>query len=153
MIEVREGYLGKGVHATQAIEPGQTILQGSGHRVPGRTRHSFQIDHDVHIVVPNEIELINHSCEPNCGVRVRRDQDVLEIVALRPIAPGEELKTDYATFEAEIVHMAGPCQCGAPSCRGRITGFADLPGDRRASFGPFIADYLLEIEAGATMAR
>jgi hypothetical protein len=112
--------------------------------VPHRTRHSFQIDHDVHIVVRNAIELINHSCEPNCGVLVRRVEHVLEIHALRRIESGEELSTDYATFEEVIEHLNGPCLCGTRSCRGRITGYRDLPAERRAAFGRYIAEYLRE---------
>jgi hypothetical protein len=146
MIEVREGRLGRSVYARRRIEPGAIVLRGWGPRVSGRTRHSFQIDFDTHIVIRNEIELINHSCEPNCGVLVRPGLEVMEIHALRLIAQGEELTTDYATFEYEIEHMDGPCLCGTPACRGLVTGYRDLPPDRRARFGPYIAPYLLEIE-------
>ena len=123
MIEVRDGQLGKGVYATRTIEPGCCILQGSGRRVSRRSRHSLQVDHDRHIVITGPIELINHSCDPNCGVLVRRGLDSLEIHALRTIEPGEELFTDYASFESEILHMPDPCLCGSDSCRGRIVGY------------------------------
>ncbi|MBV8464170.1 MAG: SET domain-containing protein-lysine N-methyltransferase [Acidimicrobiales bacterium] len=146
MIEVREGRLGKGVYATQVLEPGQLILSGWGPRLPQRTRHSFQVDHDVHILIPTAIELINHSCEPNCGVLLRRGTEALEIHTLRRIEPGEELLTDYATFESEIQFMTGPCQCGAPSCRGRVTGYWDLSPERRRALGPYVAPYLRELE-------
>jgi hypothetical protein len=118
-----------------------------GVRVPHRTRHSFQIDHDIHIVVRNPIELINHSCEPNCGVLVRRDEQMLEIYALRRIERGEELFTDYATFEEVVEHMSGPCQCGTRLCRGWITSHHGLPAERRAAFGRYIAEYLQEAVA------
>ena len=70
----------------------------------------------------------------------------MEIHALRPIGPGEELTTDYATFESEIRHMPGACLCGSPGCRGKVTGYRGLPEARRAAFGPYIADYLREID-------
>lgn len=146
MIEIREGHLGKGVHATRPIEPGCCILRGWGPEVPERSRHSFQVDHDRHIVIAGPIELINHSCEPNCGVLLRRGVDSLEIYALRRIEPGEELFTDYASFELEIEHMPGPCLCGSGSCRGRIGGYRDLPEDRRVALGPYLAEYLREAE-------
>lgn len=152
MIEVRDGQLGRCVHATRGIEPGDVILRGWGRRVRQRTRHSFQVDHETHIEIRNPIELINHSCDPNCGVLVRRESQVLEIHALRPIAPGEELTTDYATFEAEIRFMVGRCLCGSPHCRGKITGYKDLPPERRAAFGPYIAAYLIEIETAVSVA-
>jgi len=147
MIEVREGRLGKSVHAIQFVYPGQVILTGWGSRVPRRTRHSFQVDHDCHVVINTEIELINHSCEPNCGVFLRRGLPSLEIHALRQIEPGEELTTDYATFEYEIDFMTDPCRCNTPKCRGRITGFRDLPDELKVEYGPYIAEYLREHEA------
>ena len=58
------------------------------------------------------------------------------------------MRTNYETFEYEIEHMTGPCLCGTPSCRGRITGYRDLPEDRKAAFGPYILEYLREIDAG-----
>lgn len=147
MIEVRDGRFGKGVYAVEPIRPGRLILRGWGERVPKRTRHSFQVDHDTHIEIRTPIELINHSCEPNCGVLVRRDERVMEIHALTAIGPGEELFTDYASFEYEIEFMGEPCRCGTASCRVEITGYRDLPGHRRARYEPYIADYLREIEA------
>lgn len=60
----------------------------------------------------------NHSCEPNTGMG-----DEVTIVALRTIAPGEELTIDYAMFEADEDHvMPWECRCGTPLCRTRITG-------------------------------
>ncbi|NCT93356.1 MAG: SET domain-containing protein-lysine N-methyltransferase [Chitinophagaceae bacterium] len=61
----------------------------------------------------------NHSCQPNTAY------DGLNVIALRPIQPDEELTLDYAAFLDE--HMEPfPCQCGAPQCRQWITG---LPGN------------------------
>lgn len=142
MIEVRDGRLGKGVFATRTLEPGEVILRGWGPRVPQRTQHSFQVDRDMHIEIHSPIELINHSCDPNCGVLVRLEVPVMEIHVLRRIEAGEELFTDYATFEYEIEYMSGPCLCGSPLCRGTITGYWNLPADRRAAYGPYIAPYL-----------
>ncbi|HWE39557.1 MAG TPA: SET domain-containing protein-lysine N-methyltransferase [Isosphaeraceae bacterium] len=147
MYKVRDGRLGKCVHATRDIEPGELVIRGLGHRVPNRTRHSLQVDFDKHLVVPGPLELINHSCDPNCGVIVRPEVDQIEIYARWPIAAGEELGTDYAMFEHEILFMPGPCLCGSPVCRGKITGYKDLPDDRRRAYGRFIAPYLLEIDS------
>jgi uncharacterized protein len=57
----------------------------------------------------------NHSCDPNIGVRGQ-----IVFVALRPIAAGEELTHDWATTDDDDYTMT--CRCGAPSCRGVITG-------------------------------
>lgn len=57
----------------------------------------------------------NHSCDPNIGV-----QGQIVFVALRQIAIGEELTHDWATTDDEDYSMT--CRCGAPCCRGVITG-------------------------------
>ena len=146
MIEVRENRFGKCVYATETIEKGTVILSGWGYDVPHRTQHSFQVGADQHVVIDGPIQLINHSCEPNCGVFLRQGIHALEIHALRDIAPGEELYTDYATFEYEIKHFPGRCLCGTSACRGTITGYKDLPQDVRDAYGPYIAEYLEEME-------
>jgi hypothetical protein len=59
-------------------------------------------------------DYFNHSCEPNCGLKGQ-----IAVLARRGIAPGEELTYDYGTTDA-----LGPpmdCDCGAASCRGRVT--------------------------------
>ncbi len=58
----------------------------------------------------------NHSCQPNTAY------EGLNIVALRPIAKGEELTLDYASFLDEEHMEPFECRCGAPNCRGLITG-------------------------------
>ena len=57
----------------------------------------------------------NHSCDPNIGV-----QGQIVFVALREIADGEELTHDWATTDDDDYTLT--CRCGAPCCRGVITG-------------------------------
>ncbi|HZZ71370.1 MAG TPA: SET domain-containing protein-lysine N-methyltransferase [Pirellulales bacterium] len=153
MIEVRENRFGKCVYATERIEKGTVILSGWGYTIPARTQHSFQVDVDKHIVIEGPIQLINHSCDPNCGVYLRQGIDALEIHARRDIEASEELYTDYATFEYEIKHFPGRCLCGNSNCRGAITGYKDLSNAVRDSYGQYIAEYLEEMEAGALATR
>lgn len=59
---------------------------------------------------------INHSCGPNCEIQVSRGH--IWIVAIRDIAPGEELHYDYGfDFTNWREH---PCRCGAAECVGYI---------------------------------
>jgi cyanophycin synthetase len=146
-VEVRQGRLGKAVHALKAFEKGQTVLCGWGRPTPSRVRESIQVDGDLHIVPPPPLLYLNHSCEPSCGILIQRQAERLEVRALRRIEPGEELTVDYATFEQEIAGYNGRCLCGAPSCRGRITGYKDLPEALREAYGPYIAPHLRAVEA------
>lgn len=152
MVEVREGRLGKGVHAARRIERGEVILTGWGRTSPVRTRHSMQVDRDMHVTIDTPLQYINHSCEPNCGLLVRPEVRTVELHALRTIEAGEELTQDYAAFEDRIQFMTGPCLCQSAHCRGRVTGYHDLPAERRAALGPYVAPYLRESDAPATRA-
>jgi cyanophycin synthetase len=144
-IVLRNGRLGKTVITLRPVLKGQVVLRGWGVPHPRRTRHTIQVDHETHIVPQTPLLFINHSCEPNCGVLIRREAEQLEIHALRRIEAGEELFIDYATFEYEIEFMTGPCLCHMPSCRGLITGYKDLPEKLREAYGPYIAEYLREV--------
>jgi SET domain-containing protein len=56
----------------------------------------------------NTARFINHSCAPNCEVRIRNRR--IYIFALRTIQPGEELSYDYGEEYFEL-HLAGICRC------------------------------------------
>jgi SET domain-containing protein len=82
-------------------------------------RYSLAIEDDVYLDMVDQTRFINHSCDPNAYVDVGVAEDGeawAAIVALRPIAVGEELCYDYA-FPPEL---AEPCRCGSPKCRGLI---------------------------------
>ena len=56
------------------------------------------MDSDLYLVsgeTPEPGDMINHSCEPNCGLLGQ-----MLLVAMRDIARGEELCFDYATCDA-----------------------------------------------------
>lgn len=64
---------------------------------------------------------VNHSCQPNAGIR--NDAD---LVALRDIQPGEEIRFDYSTTMEEHSFTMN-CLCGEPNCRKVIADFSALP--------------------------
>ena len=57
---------------------------------------------------------INHSCEPNAG-----SGEAFTTRAIRDIAAGESITTDYELEEADG-RRPFTCRCGSPACRGRI---------------------------------
>ncbi|MDZ4860612.1 MAG: SET domain-containing protein-lysine N-methyltransferase [Candidatus Hydrogenedentes bacterium] len=63
----------------------------------------------------NELGHINHSCEPNCYLRIIRMR--VEMYALVDIPAGAELTIDYG----ETPHIDGmKCSCNATACRGHV---------------------------------
>lgn len=68
----------------------------------------------------NGTQYINHSCEPNCEVIV--EQERILIYALRDIALGEEITTDYLY---ELGLEGAQCNCQTPSCV-KETGLAGI---------------------------
>jgi uncharacterized protein len=71
----------------------------------------------------NGTQYINHSCEPNCEVIVERER--ILIYALRDVAPGEEITTDYLY---ELGLEGTRCNCQTPSCLEEI-GLAKLTSE------------------------
>ena len=56
----------------------------------------------------NTARFINHSCAPNCEVKIRNRR--INIFAIRTIELGEELSYDYGEEYFEL-HLAGTCRC------------------------------------------
>ena len=95
LVTVGRSAIGRGVFASQYFQPGQPILTFGGpvlatHEMlalgPDRA-YALQIGSAefLHLTPPGWY--VNHSCDPNSGFL---DDRVL--IALRPIAPGEEIR-------------------------------------------------------------
>jgi hypothetical protein len=96
-VAVKPGRLGLGVAAVRAIAAGETIIRTWGEQADRRSPHSMQVDVNTHIVPDGVTVLLNHSCDPNCGVIIRSGVKQIELRALRPIAAGEEITTRSST--------------------------------------------------------
>jgi SET domain-containing protein len=121
---------GRGLFAIERISAGEVVAVKGGHIVDTATMHALpeklqnseiQIAEALHLVALTDEEyepvmlFINHSCEPNVGFAGNT-----VLVAMRDVAAGEELTTDYALFDKSAETMQ--CSCGTASCRGVITG-------------------------------
>ena len=124
------GIAGRGLFAEQAVTAGEIVAVKGGHirssdqlaELPDPLPNSaIQITDDLHVVAGavDEYEavmlFINHSCQPNVGFGGN-----VVLVAMRDIAAGEELTTDYALFDDYEGRMT--CSCGADACRRVIDG-------------------------------
>ena len=85
----------------------------------------FQIGTDA-FLLPNANldDFVNHSCDPSTGLRLTPNG--YRMVALRDIAPGDELTYDYSTYISGTPERM-TCACGAAACRGTIGAFETLP--------------------------
>jgi uncharacterized protein len=121
---------GRGLFATGRIAKGAIVAIKGGHvldlrtlaRTRARTAASYvQIEDGFYIGARTRREVgtnklfINHSCDPNVGIRGQ-----VTFVALREIAPGEELTYDWAMEENHPARTW--CRCGAANCRKILTG-------------------------------
>ena len=120
---------GKGVFAAEAIAQGDEVLEFLGEvKDVGEfadLTHALQIGPTEFLSASGGVDdYVNHSCQPNCGIR--DDQGRIVLFALRALAAGEEITFDYSTTQSGG-YWEMSCQCGAPACRGRIGDFKDLP--------------------------
>ena len=120
---------GKAVYADQPIGTGEVVAIWGGYIVDAaglsqlseeEQGHTVQVA-DAHWLAPLNMDEpadnINHSCQPNCGL-----QGQILLVAMQPIAIGEEITFDYAMSDSSPFDEFD-CQCGTPLCRGKVTQY------------------------------
>jgi hypothetical protein len=85
---------------------------------------------------PEEWTPVRHACDPSAWL------EGLNVVARRPLAAGDEITLDYATFYNERM-PSFECTCGSDACRGVIRG-DDYLRDFVARYGDHVSDYVCE---------
>jgi hypothetical protein len=95
------------------------------------------LDGDRWLIPEAPARFINHSCDPNCVLADDpADADAALVVAIRPIAAGEEITFAYDRVDADelAANKNNPayawrpewtfqCRCGAPICRGLVDSY------------------------------
>jgi uncharacterized protein len=119
---------GAGVYTTAPIPRGTRVLEYTGRRLTTEQTDGLYDGSEITYLFGladgktvidgfGMAAFVNHSCQPNC------DTDQIDnrvwIIALRDIAPGEELTYDYNIYDAEPGENC-PCHCGATACRGTM---------------------------------
>ncbi len=119
---------GYGLFASEPIQQGEVLTVWSGVIVnegqlallpEAYRRHSVQVEEELYQVsycCDEPADYMNHSCDPNAGPIGQ-----VVLVAMRDIGPGEEVCFDYAMTDGSA-YDEFECHCGAPNCRGRVTG-------------------------------
>jgi uncharacterized protein len=87
----------------------------------------------------------NHSCDANIGIR-----GAITFVAMRDIRADEELTHDWAMTDDDDYSVE--CKCGAPNCRGILTGKdwqrPELQKRYAGYFSPYLARRIAMLAPG-----
>ena len=101
---VKKNHVGYGVYTTVAIKQGAVICTMQGKNKPAFTLHlkgnafrraivdPLQVGTNKYLDLAKPFIYINHSCDPNAGIRKKA-----ELFALKSIQKGDEITYDYAT--------------------------------------------------------
>jgi uncharacterized protein len=149
VVITRYGRKEKGVFAARRILKGERVssFDGPFHRVPKGAYylpndppdylrdHAIQCGPHLWRTSRGPAKYINHSCEPNCGMRGR-----FALVAMRDIAKGREITFDYDMTENSVWRMK--CRCGTRSCRRLIRGFRFAPKVLRSKYRGYFSTWL-----------
>ena len=127
--------IGLGLFAARAYRPKQTIIKISGRIVSpdllwdrggSFAANCIRFGPETYLDPGDSPgRYINHSCEPNAGIRKANNQ--LFVFAAQRIGAGEEIVFDYSTTLGDDDIWTLRCNCGRPSCRGTIKRFGSLP--------------------------
>lgn len=144
---------GRGLFARVAIPPGEVIAVKGGAIMDAAafslvqdqvSPAEIQIEDHLYIAprsaeeVDANILCLNHSCDPNVGVRGQ-----ITFVTIRSVPAGGELTIDYAMIDGDpSVRM--DCSCGTPACRKVITGDDWRRQDLQRRYAGYFSRYLAD---------
>ncbi len=100
-------------------------------------RYGFQCGVDRYSLAEGTSREANHSCDPNTWWAGSDS-----IVARRDIRPGEEVTYDYSTCDIDLVFEMD-CNCGSPSCRGKISNRDYLDPKWQEQYGSNLPSHVL----------
>ncbi len=114
----------RSLHATKAFTAGEVVCTFTAEKeLPSPTYLTVQKDDELHItLLPSFLQYVNHACSPTAFFDTR----LMQFVALKDIAEGEELTFFYPSTEWEMA-QAFTCHCGSIDCLKTIQGAAFLP--------------------------
>lgn len=151
---------GNGVFTAKEIKKGEVIHVLSGERMnpdemARRVKSKkefiddpFQIGKRTYIDLDEFSRTINHSCDPNGGIRKNS-----ELFALRDIKKGEEITYDYSATIAPT-RWSMKCKCGSKNCRKILGDVLSIPKKQLKKYEElgalqrYMKPLLKEVEAG-----
>jgi len=151
-VEIKETtHKGKGIFATRNIKKGEIILYVAGQIKETAKPISLPKDVDdhcwpireqnnklVYIHPHSPWKYINHSCDPNTGIKNNR-----YIVAMKQIKKGDEITKDYAMNNIGDWRMK--CKCGSTHCR-KIIGTLDMLDEKtKKKYKNYVTDHVRKL--------
>ena len=126
---------GRGVFTKKNFKAGNFVCKLSGDRLTSNQidvrieagnetlNDPLQISRRMYIDLDELPRTINHSCNPNCGIKHEN-----ELYALRDIQAGEELSYDYSTTVPKYkAWWKMRCHCKSKNCRKVISSYDKIP--------------------------
>jgi len=139
---------GSGSFAISKISKGEVVASFGGYVInqnelgkysSDRVSRSLQLNQSVYLlsgITPEPGDMINHSCDPNCGIA-----GTSIVQALQDIEIGEELSFDYAmTDSSEYDEFI--CACGKKECREKVTGNDWQSPDIQSRYKNYFGSYV-----------
>ena len=138
----------RGVFATKDFQKGDIVIIGKPIKYESKqTEYTIQMDIDKHAIFNAPSILLNHSCDPNCGM-VLNEFGWYNFIAMKNIKAGEEIVWDYCMSEWVTPNMGRiECLCGSEICRKRIKGGKYLSKELLEKYTGFIAPYYEKLYA------
>jgi SET domain-containing protein len=139
---------GSGSFVVSKISKGEMVASFGGNVIDqselakysvDRVSRSLQLNSDTYLLsgnIPEAGDMINHSCEPNCGIA-----GTSSVLALRDLKIGEELTFDYAMSDSSQ-YDEFVCACGKEKCREKITGMDWQNKDLQTKYGKYFSSYI-----------
>jgi SET domain-containing protein len=141
-VVVRTARNGVGLFASRTYKPNQTIIKIVGRVVDAGilwerrgtfADNCFRYGPETYLDPGDQDgRYVNHSCEPNAGIRKNNNQ--LFLFAVKAISAGTEIVIDYSTILGDDDIWTMRCACGRRTCRKTIRRFGALPSALKAHY-------------------
>ena len=96
---------------------------------------------------------LNHSCEPNAGIRKWRNQ--LFLFAATRVRKGTEIVVDYSTTIGDDDIWTMRCNCGRTRCRTIVRRFGSMPTELQRKYiqAGLVPEYIIRTLEPVTARR
>lgn len=135
---------GKSIFSFRSFKKGDRVIIGKPiEKLKYRTWLSLQFDQNIHLHIDFPFSMVNHSCNPNCGIQ-HNEYGGYDLIALRTINTHEEIVFDYAMTEWECVALK-KCMCQSKSCRGSQIEAKSIDPKILNEYSPYLSEYIKQM--------